>query len=193
MSFIGGYQSDVNLNGINYVGDFPVDHSVGGFGITTGVNNYFLELNPAISQYRQGMLLEVRFALANTGAVTLNVNNRGVKAIKKIAATGLTDLAAGDLFNGKIYLLLYDGTGFQIANASSSVADATEAQKGIAQIATSQEVTVGEDNTKFVTPAKLAAYIANKVTGLWKDKGLINCSENPLYSAGVVGDAYTIS
>lgn len=193
MSFIGGYQSDVNLNGINYVGDFPVDHSVGGFGITTGINNYVLELTPAILQYRQGMLLEVRFAEPNTDAVTINVNNRGAKAIKKIAALGLIDLVAGDIVNGKIYLLLYDGNGFQVANASSAPLDATETQKGISQIATTLEVNTGEDNTKIITPAKLAAYIADKVTGLWEDKGVLNCAANPNYPAGQVGDAYTVS
>ena len=194
MSFIGGYQSDVNLNGINYVGDFPVDHSVGGFGITTGVNNYLLVLNPAITQYRQGMLLEVRFSEVNSDAVTINVNNNGAKAIKKIAAIGLAELAAGDIISGKIYLLVYDGIGFQIANASSSSpVDATELQKGIAQIATTEEVTNGEDNTKIVTPAKLAAYIADKITGLWHDKGVLNCGANPNYPAGQVGDAYTVS
>lgn len=193
MSFIGGYQSDVNLNGINYVGDFPIDHSVGGFGITTGINNYLLELSPAISQYRQGMLLEVRFTEPNTGAVTINVNNRGAKAIKKNAVLGLIDLTVSDIIAGKIYLLLYDGTNFQVANASSVPSDATEAQKGIAQIATMLEIAAGENNTKIVTPAKLAAYIADKITGLWEDKGVLNCAVNPNYPAGQVGDAYTVS
>ena len=31
MSAIGGYSSDVNLNDLNYVGDFPVENSLGGF------------------------------------------------------------------------------------------------------------------------------------------------------------------
>lgn len=194
MSFIGGYQSDVNLNGINFVGDFPIDHSIGGFGITTGVDNYLLALNPPIAQYRQGLPLEVKFSQVNIGAVTLNVDSNGAKPIKKIVGGTLVNIEAGELTTSKIYLLIYDGVNFQIASGgSASINDASEIQKGIAQIATTQEITLGEDNTKIVTPAKLAAYVANKITGLWEDKGILNCIGNPNYPAGVVGDAYTIS
>lgn len=193
MSFIGGYQSDVNLNDINFVGDFPIDHSIGGFGITTGVNDYLLALTPAILQYRPGLPLEVRFSQPNTGAVTINVDNRGVIAVKKIVAGVLVDLEAGDLTNDKVYILIYDGAFFQIANSSHLLLDATETRKGISQIATTDEINDGDDNTKIVTPAKLAAYIADKVTGLWEDKGVLNCAGNPNFPAGEVGDAYTVN
>jgi hypothetical protein len=193
MSFIGGYQSDVNLNDINFVGDFPIDHSIGGFGVTTGVNDYLLDLTPSILDYRQGLPLEVRFSQPNTGAVTINVDGRGIKAIKKIVAGVLVDLEAGDLTNDKVYILIYDGAVFQIANSSHLLLDATETRKGISQIATTEEVDNGLDNTKIVTPAKLAAYIADKVTGLWEDKGVLNCAGNPNFPAGQVGDAYTVS
>jgi len=193
MSFIGGYQSDVNLNDINFVGDFPIDHSIGGFGVTTGVDDYLLALTPAILQYRPGLPLEVRFSQPNTGAVTINVDGRGIISIKKIVAGVLVNLEAGDLTNDKIYILIYDGVVFQIANSSHLLKEATETHKGISQIATTQEVENGVDNAKIVTPAKLAAYIADKITGLWEDKGLINCAGNPLYPAGQVGDAYTVS
>lgn len=193
MSFIGGYQSDVNLNDINFVGDFPIDHSIGGFGITTGVNDYLLHLTPAILQYRQGLPLEVRFSQPNTGAVTINVDNRGVKGIKKIVAGVLVNLDAGDLTNDKVYILIYDGVVFQIANSSHLLLDATETRKGISQIATTNEIIDGENDSKIVTPAKLAAYIADKITGLWEDKGVFSCAGNPNYPAGEVGDAYTIN
>lgn len=193
MSFIGGYQSDVSLSNLNFAGDFPIDHLIGGFGTTTGINSYLLALTPPISQYRPGLPLEVRFSEANTGAVTINVSNKGAKAIKKIISGILVDLEAGDLTNDKVYILIYDGNVFQIANSSHLLLDASETRKGISQIATIEEVTEGENNSKLVTPAKLKAYIAGKVTGLWKDKGLINCGENPNYPAGQVGDAYTIS
>lgn len=193
MSFIGGYQSDVNLNDINFVGDFPIDHSIGGFGITTGVDDYLLALTPPILQYRQGLPLEVRFSQPNTGAVTINVDGRGIRAVKKIVAGSLVNMETGDLTNDKIYILIDDGSVFQIANSSHLLLDATETRKGISQIATTEEVDDGVDNTKIVTPAKLAAYIADKITGLWEDKGLINCAANPDYPAGQVGDAYTVS
>ena len=71
MSFIGGYQSNVSLSDLNIVGDFPIDHSIGGFGIGLGQNEYTITLNTAITQYRQGLLLQIAFAEANTGACLL--------------------------------------------------------------------------------------------------------------------------
>ena len=197
MSFIGGYQSNFNLSDLNVVGDFPIDHSLGGFGIGIGVNNYAITLNTAIAQYRQGLLLQVAFTEPNTGPVQVNVSNRGFKALKKPMPGGLQDLDAGDISNTKIYLLVYDGQNFQVANfgggSALPVADANEDVKGIAQIATLPEVLAGVNNSKIVTPAKLAAYLADKITGLWKDKGLINCSGNPNYPPGLAGEAYTVS
>lgn len=193
MSFIGGYQSDTNLNDINYVGDFPIEHSLGGFGIATGVNDYLLDLTPNITDYREGLPLEVRFSQPNTANSTINVDGHGVKVIKKIASGALVNLEAGDLTSDKIYLLIYDGTFFQIANSSHLLKDATEARKGISQIATTQEVNDGLDNTKIVTPAKLVAYVAGKITGLWEDKGTVNCNASPNYPPGQKGDAYTVS
>jgi len=66
----------------------------------------------------------VRFIPANTnsGAVTLNVNSIGAKAVTK---NGTTALAGGELLAGKEYVALYDGTRFQvigsIAPANSNV------------------------------------------------------------------------
>lgn len=76
---------------------------------------------------------------------------------------------------------------------NSSPSDATEVIKGIAQIASHAETLAGENDTKIISPAKLAAYVANKVTGLWTDKGLIDCSANPNFPPGVAGHAYTVS
>ncbi len=66
----------------------------------------------------------VRFIPANTnaGAVTLNVNSIGAKAVTK---NGTTALSGGELLAGKEYIALYDGTRFQvlgsIAPASAKV------------------------------------------------------------------------
>lgn len=198
MSFIGGYQSNVNFNALQLVGDFPIDHALGGYGVAAGTDTYTLTLNPAIGVYRAGLPLEVKFTRPNTGPATLNVDGLGAKVIKKIVNGVLADVDAGDLAIYKVYILIYDGAYFQVANlyAGGSVLlppDATEDLRGIAQIATTAEINAGNNNSKFVTPAKLAAYVANKLSGLWEDKGLINCSTNPLYPAGQVGDAYTVS
>jgi len=57
------------------------------------------------------------------------------------------------------------GSIVKLAGAGSiTTPDATEAIKGIAKIATSQEVTTGTDDTKIITPAKLAAVIPSSAT-----------------------------
>ncbi|MBS1635355.1 MAG: hypothetical protein JST26_05485 [Bacteroidetes bacterium] len=198
MSFIGGYQSNFNFNALQLVGDIPIDHTLGGYGVASGINAYILNLNPAITGYRAGLPLEVMFTHPNGGPSTLDVDGNGPKSIKKIVNGALADLDVGDLGIYKVYILIYDGVYFQLANHYEGGAlllppDATEDLRGIAQIATTAEINAGADNSKIVTPAKLAAYVANKLTGLWEDKGLIDCSTNPNYPAGQVGDAYTVS
>jgi hypothetical protein len=70
--------------------------------------------------------------------------------------TGVAGLAATDgqlaLWEGAKWELMGD-TGF-------TQPDATETVKGIAEIATTAEVTAGTDNERIVTPAKLKAYVA---------------------------------
>lgn len=197
MSFIGGYQSNIHLSDLNIVGDFPVDHSIGGFGIGLGLNDYSITLNTAITGYRQGLLLQVMFAGENTGAVRVNVSGCGLKPLRKPSPGSLSELGSGEISVHKVYLIVYDGQVFQLVNVSSTgssaVPDATETEKGIARIATLPETMAGEDNSKIVTPAKLTSYVAARITGLWKDKGLIDCSLNPNYPAGIAGEAYTVN
>jgi len=56
-------------------------------------------------------------ANANTGAATINLNGLGAKSITK---SGTTALAANDIVSGRLYLIEYDGTRFQLLNPSSS-------------------------------------------------------------------------
>ena len=57
------------------------------------------------------------------------------------------------------------GSIVKLAGAGSiTTPDATETIEGIAKIATSQEVTTGTDDTKIITPAKLAAVIPSSAT-----------------------------
>ncbi len=57
------------------------------------------------------------------------------------------------------------GSIVKLAGAGSiTTPDATETIEGIAKIATTQEVTTGTDDTKIITPAKLAAVIPSSAT-----------------------------
>jgi len=53
----------------------------------------------------------------NTGAVTLDIDSLGVKAVTKF---GTRALDAGDIIAGAITLVEYDGTRFQLINAASN-------------------------------------------------------------------------
>jgi len=66
---------------------------------------------PAITAYAAGQFFTFVSAGANTGAVTLNINSLGAKAVTK---EGTTALAAGDIASGAVVCVEYDGTRFQL-------------------------------------------------------------------------------
>jgi hypothetical protein len=73
-------------------------------------------LAPAIAAYATGNLFSFVAANTNTGATTINLNSLGAKSITK---SGTTALVAGDIVSGKVCLIEYDGTQFQLLNPSS--------------------------------------------------------------------------
>ena len=78
---------------------------------------------PAITAYAAGQFFTFVSAGANTGAVTLNINSLGAKAVTK---EGATALAAGDIAAGAVVCVEYDGTRFQlVAGRSVQPLDAT--------------------------------------------------------------------
>ena len=192
---MSGYQSDINLQDLTFVGDFPIEHSIGGYGETTGATDDFsLVLDPVISQYRVGMHLQVKFNHANGGVSTVDVDAKGAVPLMKIVNGVLVDLDPNDLNETLIYDLVYDGVCFQVVTGiKAQIPVASEAEAGIAEVATQAEVDAGIDNTRFVTPQKLLQFVSDKITGLWDNKGFFDCSTNPNYPAGQSGDAYTVS
>lgn len=194
-----GYESDLNLNNVKLLGDFPIEHSLGGHSIANSSqpNKFIVALNPPITHYRLGLPLHIIFPHTNTGSVTINVDNQGEINVRKIVGDTLFNLSANDIIPNKVYILIYDGQSFQIANHDSPAFVAfpitSETSLGLVEIATQEEVNTGTDNQRVVTPQKLAQYIADKVTGLWDDKGIIDCSLNPNYPTALKGDAYTVS
>lgn len=61
-----------------------------------------------------GFMVRVIPANTNSGAVTLNVNSIGAHAITK---NGTTALAGGEMVAGHVYLLVWDGTEWQLIGA----------------------------------------------------------------------------
>ncbi len=225
MAFGGGYESDLNLNNIKLLGDFPIEHSLGGYGIAQMIepDRYAVTLNPVLTQYRDGIPLNIVFSETNQGSATLNINNKGDIPLKLVSDNQLLDFLPGQIFPGKVYSMIKKGDFFQVSNNNyNTVGQASEIQAGKAEIATQAEtnqgiddlrivtplkllslltslianqteVNAGINNTKTVTPQTLAQYVSDKVTGLWEDKGLLDCSLNPNYPVGQKGDAFTVS
>lgn len=95
---------------------------------------------------------------------------------------------------GKIYVVLTTGeylnktyrwSGSTYVEISASPAQATESTAGIAAIATTAEITTGTNDTKFVTPLKLATY----TSGMAK----VSSATNPALTASGGVCTWTIS
>lgn len=88
-----------------------------GTGKATGTDTYAVTLSVKDSAYvgsadgtQRGVYL-VSFANTNTGASTLDVNGLGAKSIVK---NGSTALVSGDIVVDRVYIMMYDGTNFQM-------------------------------------------------------------------------------
>ena len=79
----------------------------------TGTDTITATLSPTLTAYAGGQMFKLIPANTNTGAVTININSLGAKAITK---NGATALESGDLAAGVLYVLEYDGTQFQALN-----------------------------------------------------------------------------
>ena len=91
-------------------------------GSISGVDTITGALTPALTAYAAGQMFYFVAAGANTGAVTLNINSLGAKAVTR---DGSTALAAGDINSGEIVVVVYDGTRFQMVNAANSFGNTT--------------------------------------------------------------------
>jgi hypothetical protein len=127
---------------------FRQDDAFKSFGATaSGTDTYTATLDPAPSAYVTNDRYFILFTNANTGAVTLNLNTLGAKAIRK---NGSTALAAGDIAAGQIYCLAYDGTNIQIVGKIDSSA-------GTQLLTVTVPVSSSEILNLFTTPKQLIA------------------------------------
>ena len=102
---------------------------MGGAKISSGTDTITLTSGLSLSAYAQGMMFAFEAGGANTGAVTLNVDSVGAKAIKKYHDV---DLASGDIEAAGIYLVAYEATAdnFQllspVSNAPGTLSNVVE-------------------------------------------------------------------
>ena len=90
--------------------------SVSGADTVTGI------MSPTLTAYAAGQLFYFVAAGANTGAVTLNIDGLGAKAVTR---DGASALAAGDINSGEMVVVIYAGTRFQMINAANSFGNTT--------------------------------------------------------------------
>jgi hypothetical protein len=84
---------------------------------------------PVVAAYAAGQMFYFVAAGDNTGAVTLNIDSLGAKAVTR---DGSVALAAGDIKSGEVVVVVYDGTRFQVVSQLNSAGDARFANVSIA-------------------------------------------------------------
>ena len=93
---------------------------VGGTVTYGGSSNAYTATNPvahAFAAYAAGYVFALKANHTNSGAATFNVDGLGARSI--VTPDGGA-LVAGDIVNGGIYLLIYDGTNWQIVSSLGS-------------------------------------------------------------------------
>lgn len=100
------------------------DGTVGGTGNAITLTNSF-----AISAYGSGLEIQFKATADNSGAVTINVDGKGVKNLEKMVAGTSTALATGDIKNGVIYVARYDGTRFQLQTGGATAIVSVKTQQ----------------------------------------------------------------
>lgn len=73
--------------------------------------------SPQVTSYVTGQMFWFVASGTNTGATTLNIDSLGAKNITR----GTAALAAGDIVNGAVALVVYDGTQFQLLSIIRSI------------------------------------------------------------------------
>lgn len=84
----------------------------------SGVDTITAMLTPSLTSYTAGSQFSFVPSSNNTGAVTINIDSLGAKAITKNGSAALT---AGDLYAGKLAVIEYDGTRFQLINLATGL------------------------------------------------------------------------
>jgi hypothetical protein len=77
----------------------------------TGTDILLGSLTPPLLAYVTGAMFSFVVANTNTGAVTLNIDGLGAKALLR---NGTEPVQAGDLTAGNVVVVIYDGTEFQL-------------------------------------------------------------------------------
>lgn len=100
----------VAVNGTEDALEFVVPSGGLDSATASGTDTYTATIS-GVSAYTTHDAYEIIFTNANTGASTLNINALGAVALKKSVST---DLSSGDISAGQSFIVVYDGTNFQV-------------------------------------------------------------------------------
>lgn len=142
-----------------------------GVNTSAGTNTIALSASRTMTAYAQGDMYTFKAGGTNTGATTLNVDSLGAKDVQfnGAACTG------GEIVSGLMYTVVYDGTQFQLMNASSYPAiDITtlevtniKAKDGTSSITLANSTGVATINSAVLTTADInGGTIDNVAIGL---------------------------
>ena len=135
------------------------------YGVGAGAANvYTLTLTPAspgVNQaYRTGVSYVFVASVLNTGASTLSVDGLAAKAITKF---GTVPLVAGDIVNGQMCVVVYDGTRFQLLNPGFNVGPANFSPGIDRQFLRTNATPATVWESGYITP--VASYLAVPAAG----------------------------
>lgn len=186
----------------------------------SGTNTYTITsgFTDALTSYTDTAFL-VKFTNACTGASTLNIDGVGATALKK---SGTTALASGDIAAGQIFLVVHDGTNWQMIGIGGSgggsgdvvgpgsavdsnivLFDTTTGKliKDSGKAHSTDGTLASNSDAKIPTEKAVKTYVDGVVVGLWDDRGNFDASVNAYPSSGgsgtagaiLKGDIWTIS
>jgi hypothetical protein len=82
----------------------------------SGIDTITGSMSPTLTAYSTGAMYWFVASGTNTGAVTMNIDALGAKAVTR---DGSTALIAGDIVSGQVAVIVYDGTRFQLQKANA--------------------------------------------------------------------------
>jgi hypothetical protein len=104
--------------------------------------------SPQVTSYVTGQMFWFVASGTNTGATTLNIDSLGAKNITR----GTAALAAGDIVNGAVALVVYDGTQFQLLSIIRSIqTNGTIASAGTTNIGAANAEYLSVSGTTTIT------------------------------------------
>lgn len=119
-----------------------------------GTNTITGSLTPALTAYATGQTFRFVAAGTNTGAVTININGLGAKAITK---NGTTALSGGDISINAAVQITYDGTQFQLVSGAGGGASAGGVLYENSRTLTSSYTITSSKSAHMVGPLTIAS------------------------------------